>query len=161
MENGVTRRGRNVVGSSRRDPRYLSGYARRGWHPSAACSRVGVPSKGDVYREAVEEHAEAFVQARLSIINDSAASAGDRLRAMDQLESRALGRPKETVEHQGEENPLRDELLQIPPEERRAWLRDLNNRSKATEHYPLLAQAMQPRMEYRAGRVTVCEHQCQ
>jgi len=54
--------------------------------------------------EAVEEHAEAFVQARLSIINDSAASAGDRLRAMEQLESRALGRPKETVEHQGEEN---------------------------------------------------------
>ena len=84
--------------------------------------------------EAVEEHAEAFVQARLSIINDSAASAGDRLRAMEQLESRALGRPKETVEHQGEDNPLRDELLKIPPEERRAWLRDLNNRDKAAEH---------------------------
>jgi hypothetical protein len=54
----------------------------------------------DVYREAVEEHAEAFVQARLSIINDSTASAGDRLRAMEQLESRALGKPKETLEHQ-------------------------------------------------------------
>jgi hypothetical protein len=36
----------------------------------------------------------------LSIINDSSAPAGDRLRAMDQLESRALGKPKETVEHQ-------------------------------------------------------------
>jgi hypothetical protein len=53
---------------------------------------------------------------------------------MDQLESRALGKPKETVEHQGEDNPLRDELLKIPPEERRAWLRDLNNRDKAAEH---------------------------
>jgi len=40
------------------------------------------------------------MQARLSIINDSTASAGDRLRAMEQLESRALGKPKETLEHQ-------------------------------------------------------------
>jgi hypothetical protein len=52
---------------------------------------------------------------------------------MEQLESRALGRPKETVEHQGEEDPLRAELLKIPPEERRAWLRDLNSRAEAAE----------------------------
>ena len=80
----------------------------------------------DVYRDAVEELAQAFVDARLSIINDPRAPSGDRLRAMEQLESRALGRPKETVEHQGEENPLRDELLRISQEERRAWLRRLN-----------------------------------
>src|SRR6266487_5143536 len=78
----------------------------------------------DVYRDAVEELAQSFVDARLSIINDPRAPSGDRLRAMEQLESRALGRPKETVEHLGEENPLRDE--RIPQEERRAWLRRLN-----------------------------------
>ncbi len=72
------------------------------------------------------ELAQSFVDARLSIINDPRAPSGDRLRAMEQLESRALGRPKETVEHQGEENPLRDELLRISQEERRAWLRRLN-----------------------------------
>ena len=76
---------------------------------------------------------EAFVHARLGIINDSTALAGDRLRAMEQLESRALGRPKETVEHHGEENPLRAELLQIPQEERRAWLRRLKGVDEAAE----------------------------
>ena len=33
---------------------------------------------------------------RLQIINDRAAPAGDRLRAMEQLESLALGKPKES-----------------------------------------------------------------
>jgi hypothetical protein len=55
----------------------------------------------------------------------------ERLRAAEQLENRGMGKPKETVEHQGEDNPLRDTLLQIPPEERRAWLRDLNARKAA------------------------------
>jgi hypothetical protein len=36
--------------------------------------------------------------ARLQIINDASAPSNDRLRAMEQLESRALGKPKETVE---------------------------------------------------------------
>jgi hypothetical protein len=62
----------------------------QGWHPAYTESRVGV----------TPERAGAFVAARLSIINDSTASAGDRLRAMEQLESRALGKPKETLEHQ-------------------------------------------------------------
>jgi hypothetical protein len=75
----------------------------------------------------------SHVGTRLSIINDPTAPSGDRLRAMEQLESRALGRPKETVEHQAEEDPLRAELLQIPREERRAWLRDLNARSRAVD----------------------------
>ena len=52
----------------------------------------------DVYREAVEQHAAAFVQARLQIIRDPQVNASDRLRAMEQLESRALGRPVEIVE---------------------------------------------------------------
>jgi hypothetical protein len=54
----------------------------------------------DVFREAVEVHAEAFVAAKVAIALDQNAPAGDRLRAMEQLESRALGKPKETVEHQ-------------------------------------------------------------
>jgi hypothetical protein len=53
--------------------------------------------------EAVEEHAQSFVDARLQIINGSTAPAGDRLRAMEQLESRALGKPKETIEQVNEE----------------------------------------------------------
>jgi hypothetical protein len=43
------------------------------------------------------------VAARLQTINDRTAPAGDRLRAMEQLESRALGKPKETVEQVNEE----------------------------------------------------------
>jgi hypothetical protein len=43
--------------------------------------------------DAVEELAQSFVDARLSIIKDPKAPSGDRLRAMEQLESRALGRP--------------------------------------------------------------------
>jgi hypothetical protein len=45
----------------------------------------------------LQEHAQSFVDARLQIINDPNAPAGDRLRAMEQLESRALGKPKESV----------------------------------------------------------------
>jgi hypothetical protein len=89
----------------------------------------------DVVREGLEADAEAFYRVRREIALDSSAPTGDRLRAIEQLESRALGKPKETVEHQGEENPLRDELLRLPQEERRAWLRDLNSRAdEAAEH---------------------------
>jgi hypothetical protein len=70
----------------------------------------------------------------LSIITDPTAPSGDRLRAMEQLESRALGKPKETVEQVGEENPLREDLRRMDPEQRRAWLRDLNARDEAAEH---------------------------
>jgi hypothetical protein len=57
----------------------------------------------------------------------------ERLRAAEQLENRGMGKPKETVEHQCEDNPLRAELLQIPPEERRAWLRRLNGLERPDE----------------------------
>jgi hypothetical protein len=67
---------------------------------------------------------EDFVQARLSIINDPTASAGDRLRAMEQLESRALAKPKETVEHQASATGEHEAaLLQLTPDERQALLR--------------------------------------
>jgi hypothetical protein len=95
-------------------------------------ARVAKRRPIDVVREGLEADAEAFYRVRREIALDSSAPTGDRLRAIEQLENRGMGKPKETVEHQGEDNPLRDELLQIPPEERRAWLRDLN--AKAAEH---------------------------
>ncbi len=65
---------------------------------------------------------EAFVAARLQIINDPAAPAGERLRAMEQLESRALGKPKETIATQPEEPEILQELRALTPEERRNLL---------------------------------------
>jgi DNA-directed RNA polymerase sigma subunit (sigma70/sigma32) len=72
----------------------------------------------DVYREAVEEHAQSFVDARLQIINDSTAPTGDRLRAMEQLESRALGKPKESVTVDTEESDAERALRELTPEQR-------------------------------------------
>jgi hypothetical protein len=74
----------------------------------------------DVYREAVEEHAQSFVDARLQIINDQAAPVGDRLRAMEQLESRALGKPKESVTVDTEESETERALRALTPEQRLA-----------------------------------------
>ena len=65
----------------------------------------------------MEERAQSFVDARLSIINDPTAPSGDRLRAMEQLESRALGRPKETVEHQDGQTQLDRDLDDLPTED--------------------------------------------
>ena len=72
----------------------------------------------DVYREAVEAHAQSFVDARLQIIDDRAAPAGDRLRAMEQLESRALGKPKESVTVDTEESETERALRALTPEQR-------------------------------------------
>jgi hypothetical protein len=62
----------------------------------------------------------------LQIINDPAAPWGDRLRAMEQLESRALGKPKETVEQVKEEPEFMQELRAMTPKERRQLLRSWN-----------------------------------
>jgi len=48
---------------------------------------------------------------RREIALDSSAPTGDRLRAIEQLESRALGKPKETVEHQGDGKSEADRML--------------------------------------------------
>jgi hypothetical protein len=77
----------------------------------------------DVYREAVEENAQSFVDARLQFINDQAAPAGDRLRAMEQLESRALGKPKESVTVDTEESETERALRALTPEQRLALWR--------------------------------------
>jgi hypothetical protein len=71
----------------------------------------------DVYRDAVEEHAQSFVDARLSIINDPTAPAGDRLRAMEQLESRALGKPTEHVTTDTGETPAQRMLRSMSTEQ--------------------------------------------
>jgi hypothetical protein len=64
------------------------------------------------------------LQARLSIINDEAASASDRLKAMEQLESRALGRPKEHIETTTSAvDEYEEALRQLTPEERRQLMR--------------------------------------
>jgi hypothetical protein len=63
------------------------------------------------------EYAQSFVDARLQIINDPAAPSGDRLRAMEQLESRALGKPKETVEQVAEEPEAMKALRGMSTEE--------------------------------------------
>ena len=54
----------------------------------------------EVVREGLEADAEAFYRVRREIALDSTAATGDRLRAIEQIESRALGKPKETVETQ-------------------------------------------------------------
>jgi hypothetical protein len=65
----------------------------------------------DVVREGLEADAEAFYRVRREIALDSSAPTGDRLRAIEQLESRALGKPKETVEHQGDGKSEADRML--------------------------------------------------
>jgi hypothetical protein len=72
-------------------------------------ARVSKKRAIHVYRDAIEEHAQSFVDARLQIINDPTAPSGG-LRAMEQLESRALGKPKETVEQVTEEPEFMQEL---------------------------------------------------
>src|ERR1700747_789309 len=47
---------------------------------------------------------------RLQIINDPTAPSGDRLRAMEQLERRVLGKPRETVEQVADEPEFVKEL---------------------------------------------------
>jgi hypothetical protein len=60
----------------------------------------------------------------LSIINDQTASAGDRLRAMEQLESRALGKPKEHIETSTSAvDEYEKALRSLTPEERRQLMR--------------------------------------
>lgn len=69
---------------------------------------------------------ESYRDARLQIINDSTAPAGDRLWAMEQLESRALGKPKETVEQVNEEPEELQAMRAMTPEARRILLRQMN-----------------------------------
>ena len=62
------------------------------------------------------------LSAGLSIINDPLAPAGDRLRAMEQLESRALGKPRETVETVDGKTAVDDAIDRMSTEELEAWV---------------------------------------
>jgi hypothetical protein len=88
-----------------------------GWHPAARDSRFGVTPGAD---------AEAFYRVRREIALDSSAPTGDRLRAIEQIESRALGKPKETIATEPEEPEILQELRALTPEERRNLLRSWN-----------------------------------
>jgi hypothetical protein len=84
--------------SSRRPP------GRWGWVPPLAPEPVRSPAQGYTVRR--------------KIALDETAPAGDRLRAIEQIESRALGKPKETVEHQTEESDAERALRELTPEQR-------------------------------------------
>jgi hypothetical protein len=57
---------------------------------------------------------------------DSTAPTGDRLRAIEQIESRALGKPKETIATEPQEPEVIREMRAMPPEQRRNLLRQWN-----------------------------------
>jgi hypothetical protein len=69
----------------------------------------------------------------VAIINDSTAPSGDRLRAMEQLESRALGKPTERIETDTSETPAQRMLKQLTVEQlealvqRRQYLRPVDD----------------------------------
>jgi hypothetical protein len=69
---------------------------------SAAGSTIWA-SRGGRYPPRGLEAGRSHFEVCLQIINDPTAPSGDRLRAMEQLESRALGKPKETVEQVNDE----------------------------------------------------------
>ena len=63
-----------------------------------------------VYREAVEANAVAFAAARVKIALDETASPADRMKAMEALENRALGRPTEHVQTEDVSSKAAEEL---------------------------------------------------
>jgi hypothetical protein len=75
--------------------------------------RGGTPAPA----QARSESHRAF-RVRRKIALDETAPAGDRLRAIEQIESRALGKPKETVEHQTEEPEAVRALRALTPKQR-------------------------------------------
>jgi hypothetical protein len=75
--------------------------------------------------------AEAFAVERVLMALDDSYSGGDRAKAMEQLEARAIGRPTERLEVE-QADPLRETLAGLTPEERRAMLMALPR--TGTEH---------------------------
>ena len=84
------------------------------------------------------EHHHRLSEHRQVAFNDPTALAGDRLRAMEQLESRALGNPKETVEHQDGKSEVDEALDRMSTEELEAIARQGRHlraeQSEAAEH---------------------------
>jgi hypothetical protein len=87
------------------------------------------PRRSHGRQRAAVEHAEELVRLRLAAIRDTSLPMSDQLRAAEQLENRALGRPKETVEQQ-----------QAEPEELRLL------REASDEELDRIIQAFQPQV---------------
>lgn len=82
-----------------------------------------VRSAKQVFREGVERDAEEFYAIKLAIARDERAPASDRLRAMEALETRAMGRPTERVEVESKTPTTVTELQAMSMEERIAFIR--------------------------------------
>lgn len=76
----------------------------------------------------MESAAQEFVDIRLAIARDTGASDGDRLRAMEQLETRAMGRPTEHIEVETKVPQSEAELAAMTVEERAAFIREATRR---------------------------------
>ena len=101
-----------------------SGYARKGQERSVEVRQEAAKTAKqraiDLVRENYERDAERFYTARRKIALDETAPAGDRLRAIEQIESRALGKPKESLTVETEETEAERALKALSPEERLA-----------------------------------------
>ena len=64
---------------------------------------------------------------RAQFQSESHPGPGDRLRAIEQIESRALGKPKETVTTEVDESEAIRELRELTPEQRRELLHRWND----------------------------------
>ena len=102
--------------------------------PIPAAVRRGIRGRGCTpprESRASESHrgadAEAFYRVRGEIALDSTAPTGDRLRAIEQIESRALGKPKETVTTEVDESEAIRELRELTPEQRPELLHRWND----------------------------------
>jgi hypothetical protein len=94
-----------------------------GWHPRAGSKHLGVTA---------------------------VSPAGDRLRAMEQLESRALGKPKERVEEVNEEPEELQAMNAMTPEARRILLRQMNE-AEAAALSPTRGASREPAEDTRAA----------
>jgi hypothetical protein len=74
----------------------------------------------------LERNSGAGVLPRRELARGRSPTQGDRLRAMEQLESRALGKPKKTVEQVNEEPEELAAMRAMSPEARRILLRQMN-----------------------------------
>jgi hypothetical protein len=112
-----------------------AGFGHGGADPREAASRSAEVRRGnaevrkrrpqEVYNEAMVENAAEFVAARLALIRDPRALPSDRLRAMEQLEARAMGKPKEHVLVEAEEPESLAAIRAMSRDERRDLMRRL------------------------------------
>jgi hypothetical protein len=106
----TSKNGQSCKAYALRDEELCAGHAGRGLaaNSKAAASQSAVRRQTqaqvrkkraiDIYRDAVEEHAEDFIALRLAAVKDTSLPMSERLKAAEQLENRGMGKPKETLE---------------------------------------------------------------